>query len=54
LTIKNAPLNIVAMTAYNLPFDATERISGVPKWAESERFDIDAKAAPGAIPAGLS
>jgi len=54
LTIKNFPLSILVMTAYNLPFSATERVSDVPKWAESERFDIEAKAAPGAIPAGLS
>jgi bla regulator protein BlaR1 len=53
-TIKNAPLNILVMAAYNLSPNAPERISGVPKWAESERFDIEAKAAPGAIPAGLS
>jgi uncharacterized protein (TIGR03435 family) len=53
LTITNAPLNIIVMLAYGLPGNATSRISGLPKWAESERFDINAKAVAGAIPAGL-
>jgi bla regulator protein BlaR1 len=56
LTIKNAALNIVVMVSYGLQpnFNAAERVSGMPKWAESERFDIEAKAAPGVMPAGLS
>ncbi len=54
LTMRNVPLNIVIMVAHGVPPNAPERVSGMPKWAESERFDIEAKPAPGPIPAGLS
>jgi bla regulator protein BlaR1 len=54
LAIKNAPLNILVMAAYNLSPRVPERLSGLPAWTQSESFDIEAKAAPGAIPAGLS
>ena len=54
LTIKNVPLRFIVVMAYNLPPFALDRISGVPGWADSEKFDIEAKAVPSAIPAGLS
>jgi uncharacterized protein (TIGR03435 family) len=54
LTIRNGPLRYIIAGAYNVSPRASDRISGLPGWTESERFDIDAKAAPRAIPAGLS
>jgi uncharacterized protein (TIGR03435 family) len=49
----DVPLRIIISQAYNLPYNSLEWITG-PKWIDSEKFDIEAKAAPGAIPAGLS
>jgi uncharacterized protein (TIGR03435 family) len=48
------PLQIVIAAAYDLPFQTfgTPRISGGPEWLRSERFDIEARAESGAIPAG--
>jgi bla regulator protein blaR1 len=52
LIFKNLPLRVIISQAYNLPYNSLEWITG-PKWIDSEKFDIEAKAAPGAIPAGL-
>jgi bla regulator protein BlaR1 len=49
----DVPLRVIISQAYNLPYNSLEWITG-PKWIDSEKFDIEAKAAPGAIPAGLS
>jgi uncharacterized protein (TIGR03435 family) len=43
LTITNMPLYWLIATAYNVPFDS-KRLSGVPAWTRSERFDIQANA----------
>jgi uncharacterized protein (TIGR03435 family) len=48
----NLPLRLLIVTAYNLPFQSM-RLSGGPEWINSERFDIEARAAQGAIPSGL-
>jgi bla regulator protein BlaR1 len=53
LIYNNVPLRVIISQAYSLPFNSLEWISG-PKWIDSEKFDIEAKAAQGAIPAGLS
>jgi uncharacterized protein (TIGR03435 family) len=53
LVISNLPLQIIVAMAYNLPFQSN-RLSGGPDWIRSERFDIEATPAAGAIPAGVS
>jgi len=53
LIYKGVPLRVIVSQAYSLPFNSLEWLSG-PKWIDSEKFDIEAKAAQGAIPAGLS
>jgi len=47
------PLFLLAY-AYDLPMNPSPRISGVPDWAIRERYDIEAKAPDGALPAGLT
>lgn len=47
------PLILVAY-AYDLPVNPSPRVSGVPDWAIRERYDVDAKAPEGAVPAGLA
>jgi uncharacterized protein (TIGR03435 family) len=54
LTVRNIPLRAIITQAYDLPFQNPQRLSGAPEWVNSERYDIEAKAAQGAIPAGLS
>ena len=49
----NVPLYILIATAYNLPFQSV-RLSGAPDWTRSERYDLEATAGTGVIPAGLS
>jgi bla regulator protein blaR1 len=49
----NLPLDWVIAEAYNVP-PWSVRLSGGPDWIGSERYDIEATAAPGAIPEGLS
>jgi uncharacterized protein (TIGR03435 family) len=48
----NLPLRFIIVTAYNLPFQSM-RLLGGPDWINSEKFDIEAKAGDGMIPAGL-
>ncbi len=45
----NYPLQFVIAAAWNVPFQGP-RLSGGPEWLRSERFDIEAKAANGAVP----
>ena len=52
LILTGVPLRLIITEAYSLPFNVSERLSGGPDW--SENYDIEAKAAPDAIPAGLS
>jgi len=54
LAFRNMPVYLIVTQAYDLPFSSPQRVSGGPAWMTSERFDIDAKPGPGAIPAGLS
>jgi uncharacterized protein (TIGR03435 family) len=51
----NVPLEILIAIAYDVPFQSfgTPRLSGGPEWLRSERFDIEARAEPGAVPAGM-
>lgn len=49
----NLPLYVVITYAYNLPFQS-QRLTGGPDWVRSERFDIEATAEKGAIPAGAT
>lgn len=44
----NLPLWFVISTAWNVPFQG-QRLVGGPDWLRSERFDIEAKAANGAV-----
>ena len=53
LIYNNIPLRVIISQAYGLPINSLEWISG-PKWIDTEKFDIEAKAAQGAIPAGFS
>ncbi len=49
----NLPVQIVIATAYNIPLQS-ERLSGRLEWIRSERYDIEATAEKGAIPAGAT
>jgi len=49
--VSRFPLTWVISYAYKLPFNANGRLSGVPDWARSDLYDIEAK---GPMPAGLS
>jgi uncharacterized protein (TIGR03435 family) len=50
---QNVPLQMIVAVAYNVPFQSP-RLSGGPEWIQGDRFDIDATAEPGAIPAGAT
>jgi uncharacterized protein (TIGR03435 family) len=50
---ENIPVCMLITTAYNLP-PQSPRMSGGPGWIRSERFDVQAKADPAAIPPGSS
>jgi len=47
------PLRALLAYAYSLPMNPSERLSDLPDWTISERYDIEAKAPDGAFPAGL-
>jgi uncharacterized protein (TIGR03435 family) len=47
------PVRALLVYAYNLPINPSERLSGVPDWANREMFDIEAKAPDGAFPPGV-
>src|SRR5881275_2532562 len=44
LSIENMPLFIVIALAYDVPFNPSVRLSGVPDWTRSDKFDIEARA----------
>lgn len=50
---RNSPLLIIVAAAYNLPFNPTPRLAGVPAWIGMEKFDIEATAEKSAIPSGM-
>ncbi|HKE23185.1 MAG TPA: TIGR03435 family protein [Bryobacteraceae bacterium] len=52
-TATNLALRWLLSLAYNVPVNPTERLSGIPPWAQDERYDIEAKAPEGAVPVGL-
>ena len=52
-TATNLPLRMVLVYAYNVPMNPSERLSGLPAWANEERYDFEAKAPQGAVPVGL-
>lgn len=49
LVATNYPLLLLISDAYNIP-PQSPRLKGAPEWAWSARFDIEAKAADGAVP----
>src|SRR5579864_9470850 len=51
-TARGLPLFILIATAYNIPFQSP-LLSGGPDWIRSTRYDVDAKAAEGAVPLGI-
>jgi uncharacterized protein (TIGR03435 family) len=53
LIAKNYPLFLIIANAYHISFQSV-RLSGGPDWVHTARYDIDAAAAQGAIPAGAS
>jgi uncharacterized protein (TIGR03435 family) len=52
-TATNLPLFVLIATAYDVPFQSV-RLSGGPDWTRSERYDLEAAAPAGAVPAGSS
>ena len=50
-TATNTPLFVIVGLAYDVGFQSV-RLSGGPNWTRSEKYDIEATAGPGAIPAG--
>lgn len=52
-TARDVPVLVLLTTAYNLPVNPSERLSGVPDWAISERYDIEATAPSGSFPSGM-
>jgi uncharacterized protein (TIGR03435 family) len=53
LTMRGVILYMVIARAYHVPFQSP-RLSGGPEWIRAERYDIEATAENGAIPAELS
>jgi len=53
LLITNLPMFMIIAHAYDVPYQSM-RMSGGPDWIRSERYDVEAIAPAGAIPAGLS
>jgi uncharacterized protein (TIGR03435 family) len=54
LRVMNFPLKLIIIKAYGLPLQSSQRLSGGPDWINSEKYDIEAKAPPGAVPVELS
>jgi uncharacterized protein (TIGR03435 family) len=52
IEVENAPLKVLIGLAWNYDFGDLDRIVGLPKWAETDRFNIVAKTQvlPGAAP----
>jgi uncharacterized protein (TIGR03435 family) len=50
----NLSLRWLISEAYGLPILSSRRLMGGPDWINSEKYDIDAKAVAGSVPAGLS
>jgi uncharacterized protein (TIGR03435 family) len=53
IRIRNTPLLMILSNAYNIPFQSS-RLTGISAETASLRYDIEATAAPGAFPSGLS
>lgn len=53
LTAQAVSLASLLSFAYDVPANPSPRLSGLPGWS-LERYDIEAKAAPGAFPSGVS
>jgi len=53
LVVRNMPLLMIIASAYNLPFQS-DRLTGGPEWIRGDRYDIEATAEEGAIPAGAT
>jgi uncharacterized protein (TIGR03435 family) len=51
--ITNFPLYEMIGAAYDVPYQSP-RMSGGPAWTHTERYDVDARALEGAVPAKLS
>jgi uncharacterized protein (TIGR03435 family) len=50
VSIIGIPLYMIVATAHAVPYQShTDRLTGGPDWVRSQRFDIQAKAAPGAM-----
>ncbi len=54
LRVMNFPLKLIIIEAYGLPLQSSQRLAGGPDWINSEKYDIEAKAPQGAVPAGLA
>jgi uncharacterized protein (TIGR03435 family) len=54
LIASGVPVIRLLSDAYDVPINASPRLSTLPDWTLGERYDIEAKAAAGAIPAGLA
>lgn len=54
--LRASAVNIIRLLsyAYAVPSNPSSRLSSVPDWVNSDRWDIEAKAPAGAIPRGLS
>ncbi len=52
LSIENIWLSAIISVAYDVPFNRSVRLSGMPDWAGSERFDIEARTDEASLPPG--
>jgi uncharacterized protein (TIGR03435 family) len=53
LVANAAPVIVLISYAYNVPINPSPRLSPLPDWAMSERFDIEAKAPANTVTPGL-
>ena len=53
LVIANVPLAMIITMAYGLPIQSN-RLTGIPDWVRSDRFNIEATPGSGGIPSGVS